>query len=112
MYRPGAVYAIRCVPTGDVYIGSSRHVHRRLAEHRSLLRRGWHYYHRLNELWAEHGEDSFVFQVLQLVGEYEDLGAAELAWMARVVEELPGCLVNGGGPRPHVRRVGYRAEEA
>src|SRR5262245_18796885 len=117
MYSPGAIYAIRCVPTCDVYTGSSRHVHRRLAEHGSLLHPGRHCYRRLNarrlnELWAEHGEDAFVIPVLQLAGEYDDLGAAELAWMARAEEELPGCLVKAAGLRPHMRCIGFGAEEA
>jgi predicted GIY-YIG superfamily endonuclease len=42
MDRTRGVYAIRCMTTGQVYIGASEHVGGRVGQHFSLLRAGRH----------------------------------------------------------------------
>jgi len=61
-----AVYQIRNVLTGHVYIGSSNDTDRRwLLEHRGELRRGQHANIHLQRAWNRDGEDSFIFEILE-----------------------------------------------
>lgn len=59
------IYAITCVPTQKVYIGSSVDITRRWREHRRELRRGMHSNRHLQRAWAKHGELSFVFSIIE-----------------------------------------------
>lgn len=64
------IYQIRCLVTGDRYIGSSRDIEKRLYSHQWELRRGnWQNSptSHLQRAWNKHGEDSFVFEVLEQV---------------------------------------------
>jgi DNA-binding transcriptional regulator YhcF (GntR family) len=67
MDERAGVYAIRCVPTGQVYVGSSKDVSWRKVVHWARLRNGTHYNLRLQEAWTRHGEEAFVFEVLELL---------------------------------------------
>lgn len=59
------VYAIHNTITDWRYIGSSLDVERRWQEHRVLLRQGRHHNHALQAAWRRHGEDSFVFVLIE-----------------------------------------------
>jgi predicted GIY-YIG superfamily endonuclease len=64
--KPG-VYEIRCVPTGDCYIGSSGHIPNRIQAHKSYLNSGKlsHHSQKLQELWNTYGKSCFEFSVLE-----------------------------------------------
>ena len=59
------IYAIRHRSTGKCYIGSSCRLKRRMADHRNALRRGTHINPKLQRAWDRHGEDAFVFEVVE-----------------------------------------------
>lgn len=59
------VYEIRCVVSGKSYVGSSIRVGRRWCSHRTLLRKGTHPSPRLQQAWNKHGQDKFVFSILE-----------------------------------------------
>jgi hypothetical protein len=62
---PRGIFAVRCVPTGDVWIGSSPNL---AAVRNSLwfqLRGGLHRNAPLQEAWKQHGETSFSLDVLE-----------------------------------------------
>lgn len=59
------IYQIQCVVSGKSYVGSSKHIRRRWADHRRQLRLGTHRSPRLQQAWNKHGEDKFVFSILE-----------------------------------------------
>jgi len=59
------VYQIQCVVSGKRYIGSSKRIAKRWYEHRRALRAGVHTSPRLQRAWHKHGEQNFVFSVLE-----------------------------------------------
>jgi GIY-YIG catalytic domain len=84
MDRTRGVYAIRCMTTGQVYIGASEHVGGRVGQHFSLLRAGKHPNRLLQRAWAVHGESAFNVEVLQIVEAEVPLADVEAAWMHRL----------------------------
>lgn len=59
------IYQILCVPTGKVYIGSTKRLSKRWQEHRRLLRQRRHFNRHLQASWNKYGENAFTFSVLQ-----------------------------------------------
>ena len=58
------VYAIRCEPTGQVYVGASVNIVKRIREHFYRLEKGVHRNPRLQSAYKEYGKDSFSSKVL------------------------------------------------
>lgn len=55
-------YVIKCIPTCQMYVGSTGiGFNQRLQCHVGLLRRGTHYNVNLQNAWNEYGEDAFLF---------------------------------------------------
>jgi group I intron endonuclease len=61
------IYAICCLSSGKLYIGSTNSLKRRWWEHSSLLRNGRHFNPILQAAWHKHGANSFVFVILEHV---------------------------------------------
>lgn len=59
------IYQIRCAVSGSAYIGSSKKIPARWAEHRRTLRRGTSPCRRLQSAWTKHGENAFEFSILE-----------------------------------------------
>jgi hypothetical protein len=61
------VFAVRCVPTGAVWVGASKN----LGQHQNGiwfgLRMGGHPNRGLRAAWQEHGEGAFVFEPLEVL---------------------------------------------
>src|SRR5258708_38894824 len=104
MDRTRGVYAIRCMTTGQVYIGASEHVGGRVGQHFSLLRAGSHPNRLLQRAWAVHGESAFNVEVLQTVEAEGPLADVEAAWWHRLRSREARSGVNiapaPGGPVP------------
>ena len=62
--KHAGVYQITCIPSGNVYIGSSVALDRRLREHKRELRIGTHYSSYMQNSWNKYGPDAFEFKVL------------------------------------------------
>lgn len=62
-----AVYAITCVGNGKIYIGSTVNVFNRWRNHRHQLRKSIHHSVHLQRAWNKHGENAFVFKVIEWV---------------------------------------------
>lgn len=77
-HAPG-VYAIRCLVSGRVYIGSSQDIALRFKDHRTLLRTGKHHCIGLQRAWNKYGEIAFVVDVLELADQ-SILLEREQAW--------------------------------
>jgi len=65
--RPSGVYQIRCLITGQIYIGSAVNMLARWAEHRRSMRRGAHVNQHLQQAWNKYGEENFEFTVVEYV---------------------------------------------
>jgi len=77
------IYAIACLPTGDVYVGSSVNTGLRLRVHRWQMRAGRHANSKLQGAWNLYGEDRFEFKLLEEVGDVDTLVAREQSWMGK-----------------------------
>src|SRR4051794_5001336 len=58
------IYAIRCKPTGKVYVGSAARITKRWNDHRQSLASGKHHSVLLQRAWEKYGPDAFEFTVL------------------------------------------------
>ena len=65
------VYKITCLVTNKVYIGSSNNISKRFGDHRWQLRNNKHANCYLQNAWNKYGEESFVFEILELCNKYK-----------------------------------------
>lgn len=77
MANTRGIYAIINKITGDLYVGSSKHIEKRLYEHRRMLNDNKHHCWKLQCAWMEHGEDAFDFAVWEIVKKKQDLREVE-----------------------------------
>ena len=75
--KPG-IYIIRHIESGKVYVGSASNISKRWHRHRKDLRLGRHPNKHLQAAWTMYGEDAFVFEILELTGEFD---AREQYWI-------------------------------
>jgi len=75
------IYQIRNTVNGKVYVGSAVCFPRRKAQHYSLLRKGMHHSQKLQSAWLKYGEESFSFEVLEVVEDLSLLVAVEQRWI-------------------------------
>jgi group I intron endonuclease len=78
--KKSGIYQITCLSTGKIYIGSAVNIYVRCLHHRRVLRRNTHVNAHLQSAWIKHGEEDFVFSVLELVN-MDQLIATEQKWM-------------------------------
>lgn len=55
------IYTIVHTASGKHYVGSSANLHKRIAEHKRLLKKGTHINRKLQNAFAKYGECSFSF---------------------------------------------------
>lgn len=67
------IYAIRCIPTGKIYVGSAVNLLNRWSVHRMSFRTGNHASPRLFNAWKKYGEDQFTWEVLEYVDDTSTL---------------------------------------
>lgn len=75
------IYAIRCVPTGKLYVGSASFFTQRKSRHLRELRAGSHHSKKLQNAWNKYGECAFVFEEIECVIEQCDLVYREQFWI-------------------------------
>lgn len=76
------IYAIVNEASGKCYIGQTRHLRKRSADHLNLLRRGIHPNPHLQNSFRRHGEDCFTIEVVAEVEDPEDLDVIEAAFLS------------------------------
>jgi len=69
----GGIYLIKNIFDGKVYVGSARRLIDRISHHKHQLRNNKHHSIHLQRAWKKYGEDVFIFGVLEIVGNYDDL---------------------------------------
>jgi hypothetical protein len=91
------VYSIVCRPTGERYIGASKNLSQRRSSHFTRLRGRHHLNRRLQSLFDQHGESSFVWEVDELIPPGSDLESrlrkAELRCLLKAASTAPGLLL-------------------
>lgn len=80
-YTQHHVYQIKNTLNGRVYIGSTRNLKKRWAEHRRDLMANKHHSQKLQNAWNKYGEDSFEFSILEVVLDLENLLGQEQHWI-------------------------------
>ena len=63
--RTCGIYAVRCLVTGHIYIGSSLYVEHRLKSHLKQLRRDLFHNKVLQFAWQIFPEKEFIFEILE-----------------------------------------------
>lgn len=103
----GGIYVIRNTVSGKIYVGSTKQFKSRWRDHRRRLRKGNHENKRLIAAWQKHGEEAFVFEVLEvipslLLGDFKYVLSREQFWFDKlspfgkkgynIVETAGGCV--------------------
>ncbi len=90
------IYALRCVTTGEAYIGcTAGKLGKRAREHRCLLKAGKHGSKRLQQRWDEVGQSGFRMEVVESLPNDADViqkRERELHWLRTLAAE--GKLLN------------------
>lgn len=74
------IYRITCVPTGRIYVGSAINLQNRRCTHFMRLRRNMHHNCIMQAAFNKYGEQSFIFEVLEIILIPEMLTAREQHW--------------------------------
>ena len=77
------IYALKCIPTGKVYVGSAVIWKARLRDHKNNLNRKKHINRYLQNAWNKYGPDAFVGQLLERCPE-ADLREREDWWVKQL----------------------------
>jgi group I intron endonuclease len=85
-YPGSGIYQIRCLDNFKVYVGSAVSLRKRKVAHWKQLRNGSHVNRILQNSWNKHGEDRFVFEVLEAVFNKEDLVEREQSWLGQLID--------------------------
>ena len=71
--KPAAgIYAIRCVPSGERWLGQAADLATVQNRHWFALRMGSHTNRALQAAWTQHGAEAMVFEVVEALAEEDD----------------------------------------
>ncbi len=82
--KRSGIYTITNLKNHRIYVGSAVLIERRWKTHASMLRRGAHPSKWLQSAWTKHGEEHFLFAIVEYVERREDLIAREQSWIDRL----------------------------
>jgi group I intron endonuclease len=88
--RQNVIYKIINLVNNKFYVGSTTHKKVRFRTHRKMLRGNYHHCKHLQAAWNKYGEDNFVFVVVEVIADVEDLESAEDRWLVEHVGH-PHC---------------------
>lgn len=89
------IYKIRNIKNNKIYIGSALHFRKRKWEHDSMLFRGKHHSRHLQASYNKHGEDCFVFEIVEYVDDKTKLIEREQYYIDILKPEYNGSMVAG-----------------
>ena len=75
------IYLIKNIVNNKVYVGSAVNVDKRWSQHKNHLKRGKHHSCHLQSAWDKYGEQTFTFDILELVSNPEHLLAYEQVYL-------------------------------
>lgn len=85
-----AIYEIRHVASGKVYVGSTNNWKRRQNEHRAELRGNRHSNSHLQRAWAKYGEESFASTTLESITDISCIVEREQHWIDALNSSVGG----------------------
>src|ERR1700675_1839406 len=88
------IYKITNIVNGKFYIGSSKKIEERWAWHKQYLNGKYHINPKLQHSWNFHGEDKFIFEIIEEVEPNEILLLEKEQYYLDLL-------------KPHEREVGY-----
>ena len=106
------VYEIRNTVTGEFYIGRSKMIEKRWFDHITDLERERHISPRFQAAWKAYGPNSFTFSVLEIIADYKQRSAREIALINAL---QPAYNVDGTEyevERRHERALRIKAQRA
>ena len=65
--KTSGIYKITCTANGKIYVGSSNDISIRWNTHKKSLRKGKHHSTYMQRCWNKYGEQSFTFEIIELV---------------------------------------------
>ena len=75
------IYRITNIKNGKYYIGSSKNIEQRWMQHKYLLNNEKHHSYKLQRDWKEFKEDSFKFEILDVLEDEKQLKEYEQYWL-------------------------------
>ena len=79
--KASGIYCIRNIVNDKRYVGSAVYLTKRFCDHKKHLRKGTHHSVKLQRAWNKHGEQNFVFEVLEVVPDLAHQIAVEQWWL-------------------------------
>lgn len=76
------IYAFTNKINGKKYVGSAVNLRRRHRKHLYELNKGSHHSLKFQRAWNKYGQDSFQFEIVEIIGVEADLIVREQHWMA------------------------------
>lgn len=77
------IYKIECVVNGKIYIGSTTVCFKkRFKKHKQRLRHDYHENNYLQNEWNKHGEENFIFDVIENIEDNEQIKIREGYWLS------------------------------
>jgi group I intron endonuclease len=95
MFHAAGVYAIFNRTSEKMYIGSSVNMAKRWIKHKHELRKGTHHCQPLLRAVAKYGIESFSFDVIQFVENFDELTVKEQQWINLFEPAYNTCQVAG-----------------
>lgn len=90
------IYKIENSVNGKIYIGQSRNLKKRLAEHKRKLKNGNHSNTYLQKSWEKHGSENFIFKIIEECIE-EKLDEREIYFIKKYKDLTTVYNFKGGG---------------
>jgi len=81
--KDSGVYLIKNIVDNKVYVGSAKRLIERLSLHKHLLRNNKHHSIHLQRAWNKYGENIFIFGVLEIIENNQDLIVVEQKYIDR-----------------------------
>jgi group I intron endonuclease len=94
------IYKITNNINTKIYIGQTiQDINLRWNSHKSLLRKGNHPNDYLQASWIKYGEDSFIFEILEIITDVEILNDRESFWIGKFnsINKEKGYNLQSGG---------------
>jgi len=91
----GGIYQIRNLINGNLYVGSTNKLRKRANQHRYELEHSKHYSPYLQKAWKKHGQQCFVFEIVELVVDDEQLLQREQHYIDLLNPKYNICPVAG-----------------
>lgn len=78
------IYQIKNLSNGKIYVGCSKNIYKRWQQHKSNLKHNKHSNVALQTDYNDNAKDSFIFEVLEIIDDMNELFIRENEWIDRL----------------------------